>query len=76
MADRVSVESGDFFDDPIPEADIITMGMILHDWNLDRKMQLINAAYGALPEGGALVVIENLEILPLAGPSSAGIAYK
>ena len=44
MADRVSVESGDFFDDPIPEADVITMGMILHDWNLDRKMQLINAA--------------------------------
>jgi hypothetical protein len=121
VADRVSVDSGDFFDDPIPEADVITMSLILHDWNLDRKMRLIRAAYEALPEGGALIAIENLiddarrenafglmmslnmliefgdafdfsgsdfagwcrevgfrevEILPLAGPSSAGIAYK
>jgi O-methyltransferase domain len=97
------------------------MGLVLHDWNLDRKMQLIRAAYEALPEGGAFVAIENLiddarrenafglmmslnmliefgdafdytgadfagwctevgfsdiEIIPLAGPSSAAIAYK
>jgi len=36
------------------------MGMILHDWNLDRKMHLIRSAYEALPEGGAFIVIENL----------------
>jgi len=24
------------------------MGMILHDWNLEKKMQLIRAAYEAL----------------------------
>jgi hypothetical protein len=97
------------------------MGLILHDWNLDRKMHLIRSAYEALPEGGAFIVIENLiddarrenafglmmslnmlielgdafdytgadfagwcrevgfqevEILPLAGPASAGVAYK
>ena len=39
-----------------PQADVITMGMILHDWNLDRKMHLIRAAYDALPEGGAFIV--------------------
>src|SRR3954452_13266974 len=43
--DRVTVAAGDFFADPIPKADVITMGLILHDWNLDRKMQLISAAY-------------------------------
>ena len=43
--------SGDFFSDPLPEADVITMGMILHDWNLERKMHLIRAAYDALPAG-------------------------
>jgi hypothetical protein len=97
------------------------MGLILHDWNLERKRHLIQAAYEALPDGGAYIVIENLiddarrenafglmmslnmliefgdafdftgsdfaewcretgfrevEILPLAGPASAGIAYK
>jgi len=121
QAERVQVASGDFFDDPIPKADVVTMSLILHDWNLERKMHLIRAAYDALPEGGALIAIENLiddarrenafglmmslnmliefgdafdfsgsdfagwcrevgfrdiEILPLTGPASAGIAYK
>jgi hypothetical protein len=60
LADRVSARSIDFFADPLPKADVITMGMILHDWNLKRKMHLIRAAYAALPPGGAFVVIENL----------------
>jgi hypothetical protein len=34
--------------------------MTLHDWNLQKKLQLIRAAYDALPVDGALVVIENL----------------
>jgi hypothetical protein len=60
LTDRVSVASGDFFQDPLPKADVITMGMILHDWNLDKKRHLIRAAYEALPSGGAFVAIENL----------------
>ena len=52
--------AGDFFKDPLPRADLITMGMILHDWNLEKKMHLIRAAYDALPPGGALVAIEAL----------------
>jgi hypothetical protein len=60
LSDRVRTASGDFFKDPLPQADIITMGMILHDWNLERKMHLIRAAYEALPENGALVAIEAL----------------
>jgi len=118
---RVTAVGGDFFADPLPKADVITMGLILHDWDLEDKRKLIAAAYDALPEGGAYIVIENLiddarrenafgllmslnmliefgeafdftgadfagwckeagfretEVLPLAGPTSAGIAYK
>jgi hypothetical protein len=121
LTDRVSTEAGDFFAEPLPEADVITMGMILHDWNSERKMHLIRAAYDALPEDGAFIAVENLiddarrenafgllmslnmliefgdafdftgadfagwctevgfrniEVLPLAGPASAAIAYK
>jgi hypothetical protein len=60
LSDRIKTAAGDFFGDPLPKADVITMGMILHDWNLDRKKQLIRAAYEALPAGGAFVVIEAL----------------
>ena len=121
LSDRITVASGDFFEDALPEADVITMGMILHDWNLENKKMLIGKAYDALPEGGAFVVVENLiddarrenafglmmslnmliefgeafdytfadfrgwceeagfvrfEKLHLAGPASAGVAYK
>jgi hypothetical protein len=60
LSDRVAVASGDFFEDRLPQADVITMSLILHDWNLDKKKQLISAAYEALPAGGAFIVIENL----------------
>ncbi|HET6621337.1 MAG TPA: methyltransferase [Dongiaceae bacterium] len=121
MSDRVQADVIDFFRDELPKADLITMGMILHDWNLERKKMLIAKAYRALPKGGALIAIENLiddercknafgllmslnmliefgdafdftgadfagwcrqagfsrcEVLPLAGPASAAIAYK
>ena len=36
------------------------MGNILHDWSSEDKLMLINKAYRALPDGGALIVIENI----------------
>ena len=57
---RVTAGSIDFFEDEFPRADVITMGMILHDWNLDAKKMLIGKAYQALPPGGAFVAIENI----------------
>ena len=60
LSDRVATASGDFFKDPLPKADVITMGMILHDWNLEKKMHLIRAAYDALPPGGAFITVEAL----------------
>lgn len=60
LTDRVTIASGDFFADLLPRADVITMGNILHEWNLDRKMHLIRAAYEALPEGGAYIIIGNI----------------
>jgi len=60
LSERVTAVGGDFFVDPLPKADVITMGMILHDWNLEKKKVLIRKTYDALPEGGAFVVIEAL----------------
>jgi hypothetical protein len=60
LTDRLSFQPGSFFDSPLPSADVITMGHILHDWNLDEKRMLLDKAYQALPEGGALIVFEAL----------------
>ena len=121
LSDRIQTAAGDFFKDGLPKADVVTMGMILHDWNLEKKKHLIKAAYKALPENGAFIAVENIidderrenafgllmslnmliefgdafdfsgadfwswckeagfksyEVLHLAGPCSAAIAYK
>jgi hypothetical protein len=60
LSDRVQAVSGNFLEQPLPRADVITMGMILHDWNLEKKQHLIRLAYDALPPGGAFIAIENL----------------
>lgn len=121
MEGRITAVAGDFFQNELPQADVVTMGNILHDWNLEKKKILIRKAYAALPPGGALIAIENViddarrenafgllmslnmliefgdafdytgadfrewcseagftrfEIIALAGPTSAAIAYK
>jgi SAM-dependent methyltransferase len=58
LADRLSFTPGNFFADPLPSADVLIMGHILHDWDLDQKRLLLQKAYDALPEGGALIVYE------------------
>ncbi len=58
VADRLSFVPGSFFDQPLPQADVVMMGHILHDWDLPTKKMLIGKAYAALPTGGALVVYE------------------
>jgi precorrin-6B methylase 2 len=60
LHDRVSTLSGNFLSEDLPKADVITMGNILHDWGIKEKKMLIKKAYDALPQGGALVVIENI----------------
>ncbi|MDX2565340.1 methyltransferase [Streptomyces sp. TX20-6-3] len=59
LTDRIRVQSGDFFSEvPLPEADIITMGNILHSFDLPSKISLLKKAYDSLPKGGELAVIE------------------
>ena len=57
---RLRFVAGDFFKEPLPPADVIIMGHILHDWNLDDKMMLLRKAHAALPPKGALIVHEAL----------------
>ena len=58
LGDRLTFTAGDFFGDPLPEADVLVMGHILHDWDMDEKRTLLRKAHDALPDGGALIVYE------------------
>ena len=60
LGGRLRFQTGDFFREPLPEVDVITMGHILHDWNLEEKKALIQKAYDALRPGGALVVYDSI----------------
>ena len=60
LSDRVTFRAGSFFTDPLPRADVIIMGHILHDWDLEQKRALIASAYEALPEGGAFIVYDSI----------------
>jgi len=58
LGDRLHFHPGDFFTDPLPSADVLIMGHILHDWSMDEKRALLEKARAALPDGGALIVYE------------------
>lgn len=57
---RLRFQEGDFFRDPLPAADVVVMGNILHDWSLAEKQALIGRAFAALPRGGTLIVYESI----------------
>lgn len=58
LSGRLRFQGGDFFNEELPIADVITMGHILHDWNEDEKKMLVGKAFRALNPGGALVVYD------------------
>jgi precorrin-6B methylase 2 len=58
LSGRVQFQAGDFFNDDLPAAEVIVMGHILHDWDLEMKKTLLAKAYRALPSGGSLIVYE------------------
>jgi len=60
MSDRLSFAPGDFFADPLPTADVLIIGRVLHNWDLGAKRMLLRKAFAALPVGGALIVYERL----------------
>ncbi len=58
LGHRVHFAEGDFFKDPLPSADVIVMGHILHDWDLAQKRALVRKAHAALAPGGRLLVYD------------------
>lgn len=60
LSERLRFTPGSFFEDPLPQTEVLVMGHILHDWGLEDKRRLVQKAHDALPKGGALIVYEAL----------------
>ena len=60
VSSQVTFCAGNFFHDPCSSADVVMMGHILHDWNLEEKKFLIRRALDAIPDGGALIVYDSI----------------
>ncbi|MEV7795270.1 methyltransferase [Streptomyces sp. NPDC087512] len=60
LADRLDFHPGDFFTGPMPSADVLIFGHVLHDWNDEQRLTLLRKAYDALPEGGAVLIYDAL----------------
>ncbi|HET8659990.1 MAG TPA: methyltransferase [Micromonosporaceae bacterium] len=60
LSGKVLFHPGDFFADPLPAADVVVYGHILHDWSPQQRDHLVRLAYRALSPGGALLVYDRM----------------
>jgi acetylserotonin N-methyltransferase len=73
VSSRIELCSGDFFRDDIPEADLIAVSRILHDWSDEKVHELLDRIYRALPAGGSVLIAEKLLADDKIGPVSANM---
>jgi len=79
LSDRGIAVPGDFFHDPsfpnehplkkIP-VDVIFFSQILHDWPVDKGINLLKKAFQGLPSGGIVIIHEKLLENDRSGPPS------
>jgi acetylserotonin N-methyltransferase len=60
VANRIELIAGDFFVDPLPEADLFALGRVLHDWTEAKFLALLRRVFDRLPSGGAVLIAEKL----------------
>jgi hypothetical protein len=61
-SDRLTLHSGDFFKDPLPECDAYIVMEVIHDWGDRESEAILKAIRRAAPSNAVLLLIE--EIVP------------
>jgi 8-O-methyltransferase len=54
----IAFRGGDFFTDPLPEADVLVLGHVLHNWGEQDRIRLLRNAYAAVRPGGAVLIYD------------------
>jgi SAM-dependent methyltransferase len=59
-AGMVRFHAGDFFRDPLPRADVLILGHVLHNWPQRQRAELVHKAFHAVNPGGVLLVHDRM----------------
>jgi hypothetical protein len=65
--DRLSLQAGDFFADPLPAADTYLIMDVIHDWDDDQAVALLSAVRTAAPPQARVLAIETI-LADVPGP--------
>jgi O-methyltransferase len=60
LTGAIRFHGGDFFRDPLPKADLVILGHVLHDWDREQRTFLFQKALEAVNSGGALLVYDRM----------------
>ncbi|MFI9100414.1 methyltransferase [Streptomyces fildesensis] len=60
LTGKVEFHGGSFFDDPLPQAEVVVLGHVLHDWDPSQRSYLVHKAFDAVLPGGALLVYDRM----------------
>ncbi|XP_078513689.1 acetylserotonin O-methyltransferase-like isoform X3 [Lissotriton helveticus] len=68
---RVQFLAGDFFKDPVPEADLYILAQVLHSFDSEKGLQLLSKVYNSCKPGGAVLLVERFLNEDKSGPLTA-----
>lgn len=68
VADRLECRSGDMFADAVPEADVMLLSNVLHDWDVPQCRNLVGRCANVLPKSGRLLIHDVFLDDDLSGP--------
>lgn len=60
LGEKMTFHGGSFFTDPIPSADIVVLGHVLHDWDREQRKFLVQKAFDSVNPGGVLLCYDRM----------------
>ncbi|XP_072313808.1 acetylserotonin O-methyltransferase 2 [Eucyclogobius newberryi] len=69
--DNITFQSGDFFTDDLPPADLFVLARVVHDWPEEKCVALLRRVHAACKPGGAVLLVEALLFESRRGPVTA-----
>ncbi|WP_245681954.1 acetylserotonin O-methyltransferase [Actinomadura kijaniata] len=74
VAERCTLETGDFFAAVPPGGDLYLLKSVIHDWDEERAATILRHCREVIPDEGRLLIVEPV-MPPVVDPSAPGLMY-